>query len=123
MKFFKKQFFIVFLISFIGCTQNKNNFGSPIKMEVVLKSFVKTQPLTQEFCNLTKINKKYITSAFYLTIDNKEYIEVFINDKLFNYDYFNQKIYPNIENRKVVLYVKKYLIKNKTVFIAEKIEL
>lgn len=90
-------------------------------IEILLKNFGKCKILEKEFFEITKIKKKHITSAFnYLENDTVKSIPV--NDEVFNYKYFYKKLYPVKEDEKVKLTVRKYLINEKIVLVAVKIE-
>jgi hypothetical protein len=67
----------------------------------------------------TKINKKYFSSAVY-TKDMNKTVCYPINDKVFNHEFFNDFDYNS--QRKIKLYLQKYVFENKEYFIAVKIE-
>ncbi len=122
MKAIKLGLLIFFLISTLfaysqlrqqGHTENKIFTGTVIDLG--------KKPSEMNF-KVGNINKKYITSALYVVLDNSKEKAILINDKVFNYDYFNKNIRPYLENRIVKIYVEKYIVNGKEVFVAYKIE-
>jgi hypothetical protein len=72
---------------------------------------------------LTGINESNLTTSLYCYFENsKKIIGLPINDGAFNYDYFNSKIYNNLENRRVKLFLDVYKNKSKEILIIYKIE-
>ncbi|WP_165929441.1 hypothetical protein [Flavobacterium rhamnosiphilum] len=92
-------------------------------IEVVLSSVGKTNIDKKTTSKLTGINEGSLTtSLYYYSEKSKKIIGLPINDKTFNYDYFNSKIYNNLENRRVKLFLDIYKNKSKEILIIYKIE-
>ena len=65
------------------------------------------------------INKKYLNSSLYYH-EGAKTLTIPINDKTFNYEYFNNFDYSS--SKKAKLYVEKYTYENKEYFVALRIQ-
>lgn len=123
MKRIKLSFFILFLIS-----------ATIAYSQLRLQSHTENDTLTGIIIDLGKrpsamnfkvdnIDKKYITSALYVVLDNsKERTAILINDDVFNYDYYNKNIRPYQESKRVNIYVEKHFVNGKDVYVATRVE-
>jgi|AntRauMFilla1563_2_1112583.scaffolds.fasta_scaffold13435_2 hypothetical protein len=121
MKIFKLVLFtLTFLNISIGCKSKSVNDLKIIEVHIVDYGKIHLDKTKiDKLSSITKINKKHFTSSIYY-INEKNTIGIPINDKLFNHDFFNNYDYEN--NKKVKVYLKKYIYENKDYFIAIKIE-
>jgi len=122
----KKTFniMLLFLISFHSFAQKRGNSNRDSSLIVKLNDFGKCAPLTKAFYQTSGIAPMYITSAFYFVSNDKTgFSFIPVNDKVFNYDYFQKYIYPNLgRGDSVKLMVKKYFVNKKEILVATKIE-
>lgn len=112
---------LLLFLSMSSCLNTENKVGKEQVIDVQLIDFGKSKQYDSSFFEITKISKKDITSAFHVKFEDEKVKSLPVNDSLFNYDYFNKKIYPNIEGRRVRLTVKKYIINNKEIFVVNRI--
>jgi hypothetical protein len=123
----KKIFFYISVFSLFAIYSFAQKIKNTTQDSIVIlkvHDFGKCGHLSKHFNSITGISPRYITTAFYFqSKDKNEFTFIPVNDKIFNYDYFNQFIYPLFEQGdSVKLIVKKYRIDGEEVLVAEKIE-
>ena len=111
----------ILLIVNINCKSQTMESREYIMIELSDVSYSKIPPKYNKviLSNATKINKKYFTSAIGGKSENK-LIDFPINDMVFNHEFFNGFDYN--PQRKIKLYLQKYVFENKEYLIAVKIE-
>ncbi|KAA5534586.1 hypothetical protein F0919_08165 [Taibaiella lutea] len=120
----KKKFFHIIAFSLFSAY----SFAQKAKQDsvIILKvhDFGKCGYLDKHFYLTTGISSRYITTAFYFQSEGqKKFRFIPVNDKVFNYDYFNKFIYPYLnQDDSVKLVVKKYLINGEEILVAQKVE-
>lgn len=118
----KKIFLIIIILFFNSCNTQNKRISEKRTINVVLNSIGKTNKDKNLIAAMTGINKSNLTTNLYYYDNSKNIIGLLINDEVFNYDYFNSKIYYNIENKRVKLYLDVYKNKSKEVLIIRKIK-
>jgi hypothetical protein len=110
---------ILTLTSF--CQNNPQMSVERKEMTVIISEVAKSNFNALELERITKINKKHFTSAIYFKKENqKEKSSYAINDKVFNWEYFNKNIAQTLRNGKEInakLYVSVYNDKDKTTIV------
>lgn len=119
-----KKYVIIFLVTIInfGCKSNLNKQNKIEIIEVSILDYGKihlTNSQILDLSNISKINKKYFTTSLYCYNGNDK-INIPINDKLFNHEYFRNHSYDSI--KKVKLFITKYSLEDKIYSVAIKIE-
>lgn len=125
MKFKKFVFVLVWLFCFVNlhAQTSKHSRSQCVKekLSVTIDDLGKKPPSMNY--RITGIESKYLTSVLHVHLNgSKEITPVIINDKTFNYEYFNDEIYANMKNRKAKIDVLRYKIQGRTVYVATKIE-
>lgn len=115
---------IVGLLLILNCkSANLIGIEDRFFVEVVLDSFGKCN-LPESTIKRLDIPKELITSSLYGNLKNETKLTSFpINDKVFNYDYFNKNIYNNIKGKTVKLFVKKYNFDDEIIYLVEAVQL
>lgn len=91
---------------------------SRIILKVKLEDFGKS-PLPNHVKKIGSIERKYITSAIFVYLDSNRITPIYINDRVFNYDYFDT--YTK-KGKELKLTVRSYVVDGKEIFVAEHIE-
>lgn len=123
MKAIKRSFFIFFLIS-TTFAYAQLRLQSHVEKDTLTGVIIDLgeRPSEMNF-NMDNINRKYITSALYIILDNsKERKVILIDDHVFNYDYYNKNIRPFHEDKRVKIYVERHFVNGKDVYVANRIE-
>ena len=118
----KKIAIILTMLIFNSCYSQSKVIMRKRVIDVVLKNVGKTTIDKIATSHLTGIKEdNYTTSLYYYDKQNK-IVGFPINDEIFNYEYFNSKIYNNLENKRVKLFLDVYKNKSKEICIIYKIE-
>lgn len=104
----KKISLILMMLLFNFCSSQSKKIIEKRTIEVVLSDMVKTTIDKKLTSKLTGINEKNLTTSLYFYENSKKIIGLPINDETFNYEYFNSKIYKNLENKRVKLFLDVY---------------
>ena len=118
----KKISLILMILLVNHCSSQNKKIIEKRTIEVVLYDIVKTTIDKKLTAKLTGINEKNLTTSLYFYDNSKKIIGLPINDETFNYEYFNSKIYKNLENKRVKLFLDVYKNKSKEIVIICKIE-
>jgi hypothetical protein len=118
----KKISLIIMMLIFNCCSSQSKKIIEKRTIEVVLNSVGKTNIDKKLTTSLTGINEIDLTTSLYYYENSKKIIGLPINDETFNYEYFNSKIYNNLENKRVKLFLDVYKNKSKEILIVYKIE-
>lgn len=118
----KKASLILIILVFNCCSSQSKKIIEKRTIEVVLTSVGKTNIDKKLTSKLTGINESNLTTSLYYYENKKKIIGLPINDGVFNYDYFNSKIYNGIENKRVKLFLDVYKNESKEIIIIYKIE-
>lgn len=98
------------------CQNKQQNFIVRKEIVVTIIDVGKSNYNSLKLENVTKVNKKYFTTAVYFSLKNENSKSSYvINDKVFNWNYFNKSIYPNLNKGKELnakLYLSIYNDKN-----------
>jgi hypothetical protein len=109
------------LFTLVAHAQYKQSGGQKEVLEVRLDGIGKCPPDIK--IRSGRIERKYITSALYVYLGNTDKTTpIPINDKVFNYEYFDKYIYPDMKNKTVKIKVEKYSSNGKDVYVAYEIE-
>lgn len=120
----KKKIIIVLLIATLtNCSSQKTQKIESKIINVVLKDIMKISQNVKTLSAETGLDVKYFTTSLsFSLIESNLNLVLPLNDKKFNYDYFNKIFYNNLENKKAKLFLEVYKIKSKEVSIIYKIE-
>lgn len=118
----KKISLLIMILIFIHCSSQNKKIIEKRTIDVVLYDIVKTTIDKKLTAKLTGIDEKNLTTSLCYYDNSKKIIGLPINDKTFNYEYFNSKIYNNLENKRVKLFLDVYKNKSKEILIIHKIE-
>lgn len=118
----KKISIILVMLIFNFCFSQNKKTVEKRTIEVTLNSVGKTNIDKKTISKVTGINEKNLTTSLYFYDNSKKIIGLPINDETFNYEYFNSKIYKNLENKRVKLFLDVYKNKSKEIVIICKIE-
>lgn len=113
----KTLIFILLSFTLAAFCQNKQqDFIERKEIVVTIIDVGKSNFNSLKLENITKINKKYFTTSVYFSLKNEKGKSSYvINDKVFNWNYFNKSIYPNLNKGKELnakLYLSVYNDKN-----------
>jgi hypothetical protein len=117
-----RQILLAFsLFFFTNCKSQTKQIQQYIIIEISNVSYSKIPPKynLELLSEATKINKKSFSSAI-SGLSNNKTVDFPINDKVFNHEFFNGFDYN--PQRKIKLYLQKYVFENKEYLIAVKIE-
>lgn len=118
----KLNVFILVLLLNLSCTSQSNLKDNISTIDITNFEYGKMSlPYTQVdyLSKKLKINKKHLTSSLYYH-EGSKVIAIPINDKTFNYEYFNNSDYNS--TKKAKLYVQKYVYEGKEYFVAVRIK-
>lgn len=119
----KSSFFLIFIVIInLSCKSQSSSNNTLSSIDISNFQYGKISlPYSQiDYLSKTlKINKKQLTSSLYYH-EGSILVSIPINDKVFNYEYFNNFKY-NIEV-KAKLYIQKYTYENREYFVAVRIE-
>lgn len=118
----KKILLISMMLILNLCSSQSKKTIEKRTIVVVLNSVGKTSIDKKSTSELTGIKENNLTTSLYFYENSKKIIGLPINDETFNYEYFNSKIYNNIENKRVKLYLNIYKNKSKEISIIYRIE-
>lgn len=113
---------IFILLLFNLCSSQNKKIIEKRTIDVVLYDIVKTTFDKKLTAKLTGIDENNLTTSLCYYDNSKKIIGLPINDKTFNYEYFNSKIYNNLENKRVKLFLDVYKNKSKEILIIHKID-
>lgn len=117
----KKLFVLIITLTSLYCfAQEKEVFSSLDTLSVKMSDFGKCSYLPEEFYSKADVLKKDITSAVYVgnNVDGFDFYP--IDNKYFNYEYF-QSSTGSEYNIQVKIIGRKILVKNKEYFLVHKI--
>lgn len=124
MKTLKLVLLFVLMISFyiLGRAQNSGTKGEEMAViEATLESIGKCPP--SHNIKFGDLDKKYITTALYVQLGNSDtVIPIPINDKVFDYNEFNQKVYPAKLNQRIKITARRFLSSGKDVYLAYEVK-
>lgn len=119
----KKILFLITIFLTVSCTSQKNKNLTQKIINVVLIDVSKINLNTNEISKITGIEQSFFTTSIcFKSSDGSKKKCLPVNDKKFNYSYFNTEIYPNFKDRKVKLYIDIYNYNDKEFLVISKIE-
>lgn len=118
----KKISLILMILLVNHCSSQNKKIIEKRTIEVVLYDIVKTTIDKKLTAKLTGIDESNLTTSLCYYDNSKKIIALPINDATFNNEYFNSKIYNNLENKRVKLFLDVYKNKSKEILIINKIE-
>lgn len=118
----KKTSLILIMLIFNCCSSQSKKIMEKRTIEVILNSLGKTNIDKKLISKMTGIKENNFTTSLYYYDNSNKIIGLPINDETFNYEYFNSKIYTNLENKRVKLFLDVYKNKSKEILLIYKIE-